>query len=232
MPGTLLTSAESSGVVVFSLKGASTALEMGRYMDAMQALLDKRREEIRKIVFDLSASDPVINAAGRIFDIAVQCRKELSPHDTAVEMTMPRQVYDDLQRTDNLPLGVDLEVIVHGVRIVIVESTYSELEPVLEKREDPIKRLQYTGKVRELTGDRITVSLFTEEGEVVGELLSGQFPGRASEGQVFIYKAAVTEGGKTEVIIELVQERDLPSDEFLEIWERTKQDMPGDDAEF
>jgi hypothetical protein len=231
MPGTLLTYAESSpGTIVFSVQGTSTGLEMGNFEDAVEARLEKAGERIRKIVFDLSATDPVVNAAGRIFDVAVQCRDQLDRGTTAIEIIMPREVYKDLQRTDDLPQDVGQEVIVKGVKIVLVESTY--LEPRKDPRlhDEDILRLSYTGKVREVLGGRITVSLFTEEGEVVGELASSQFPDDVvpSIGQVFLYRTAVTERGRTEVVVEPIEERELSADEIIDIWERTNAEIPLD----
>jgi hypothetical protein len=86
------------------------------------------------------------------------------------------------------------------------------------------------GKVREVTGERLTVSLFSDEGEIIGEFSKGQFPlVKLSPGQVFRYEAVVKSPGKTEVLISILPDRHLSKDEILDLWEEVKGQLPDGD---
>ena len=85
------------------------------------------------------------------------------------------------------------------------------------------------GKVRSVSRDEIRVSLFTDDGEVIGLLARDQFPVRAPRaGQVFHYQATVLEPGRTEVAISMAPARDLAADDVSGLWQEIDQEVPFD----
>jgi hypothetical protein len=94
----------------------------------------------------------------------------------------------------------------------------------------PVVVISCIGKIREVTRDQVTASLFSEEGEIVGEFLRNQFSGADPRvGQVFRYEAIVTAPGKTEVSIAGIPESSLPADEVVELWKEVDKQLPRDE---
>ena len=87
--------------------------------------------------------------------------------------------------------------------------------------------MKFQGKVNVVRGEEVTVSLFTPEGEVVGELSKAQFPPRASlePGQCFTYKATKKDG-KDEVTITLPKKRRICAKEFARLKRQVEKMIP------
>ncbi len=87
-----------------------------------------------------------------------------------------------------------------------------------------------TGKVREIHGDEVTVSLWMKDGEeIIGEFSRGQFTGGNIEvGTVFEYQSVMSERVKTETFLRVKPKTDLAPDDFIEMWERTQKEIPDD----
>jgi len=198
----------------------------------MDSELKLRAKEIRKIVFDLSGVDTVVNTAGRVFDLAVEYCKRYKRRGIKPELWIPKNVYRDLQRVEpeELPAHPKRSTSVRGVTILMRPSVTESVEVHPIPRARTAVTLSCLGKVRAVAGLRVTVSLFTDEGEVVGEFSRSQFPdARLRVGQVFQYETDVTSPGKTEVTISLPAERDLDPDEIIDLWKEIDRQLPRDE---
>jgi hypothetical protein len=209
------------GILVFQFPKSATTRELDPLFGAIEAKLQRLADGMAKVVFDLAVIDPVRNNAGRVLDMARDARARLLPKDLQVEMLLPHEVYEDLRRTDDLPEPTGSHAVFEGIEFILSDNTLAA--------EEPRKILAtYTGKIREINADKVTVSLFAEE-EIVGEFDKRQFPSDALEvGQVFQYQTVIRDRGKTEILLLPMPEAEMTSDELLDLWNVIKVQVPDD----
>ncbi|MBE7156943.1 MAG: hypothetical protein INR62_00655 [Rhodospirillales bacterium] len=214
---------EPANTLVFNFPEQFTTKNLKLMLPVVAKKLDPLPGGVRKVVFNLAKVDPVFNNAGRIMDAAVDLRERLY-EDVRIEMNLPGYIYEDLRRTDQElpdPQGPTVEYRGIGIRLL---SRAEDAPPTITVLQT------YAGKVREIHGDEVTVSLWTEGGEeVIGEFSRGQFAEGAVEvGTVFEYQSVVTAGVKTETFLRVKPKVALSSDEFLGMWERAQEEIPDD----
>jgi len=203
--------------LLLAISGKFHASDVADFMKAIDAKLENT-PGLKKFVFDLRSIDPVYNAAGRVLDLADHYSR--SEH-AVVEVDMQEEVYSTLSL---LPKHYCMHAsgsypTVPGlwVRLWKRESQTLDLKrlPTESFISTPKLLLACTGKVTEISDSEVTVTLFTPEEEIIGELARTQFPpAELFPGMIFSYKAIVSKPGLTEVSIDLVPEQQ-PSDEAL-----------------
>ena len=94
---------------------------------------------------------------------------------------------------------------------------------------------KYFGKVREVSGDQVTVSLwlngYERNEEIVGEFPRRYFPSaQLHAGSIFNYELkTVRNGGYSEkVTVSMIPPRKISKSEFDKIWEETLREVPED----
>jgi len=221
----------------FLLHGSSSGLEA---MPLFQGI-DVRLTDIKgakKVVFDLCDINPVFNTAGRIFDIALHFAPELGKRGVSTIVKMPWDIYEELQRSDDLPQPAATISLEHLEIHLTKSSTFpSTPSTSLGTKAIPVETslLTYTGEILDLNEETVSVSLFpsTKDGEeIAGEFDRRQFPDEElSIGQTFRYCAMAKEPGKTEVNITLIDEVSIHTDDLLEIWNEVSARIPEDETE-
>ena len=233
--------------------GRSIAPDADHFIEAIESEL-RQRAGIRKIVFDLSKADPINNTAGRVWDFAQgYCKRGRFK----IEFHIPRNVYADLRLLDSSPTrtqkgkpsrgAIDL-VITRPVkqseffkrlaalsRMAVIETN---IVPETKPQGPPAggatapERTVFDcdGRIRAVRGECVRVSLFTKNGEVVGDLVKSQFPsGSPRVGGVFRYRAIVSSPGTTEINIAEIPERLVTADEILDFWQEAKVMVPSEE---
>lgn len=241
------------GILMLAFPGRSTASDAAHFTAAIESEL-RQRNGVRKVVFDLSQADPINNTAGRVLDLA---RGYSQQRGLQVELHIPRNVYLDLCSSDPLPRpdrngkasleGLKLLVTravkqstffkhrAEATREAILRSTHALTQPASATAEAATTRptqtfLECDGAVRAVQGDRVRVSLFTKEGQVVGDIAKDQFPnGVPRPGSMFRYRATVTSPGNTQINIAVMPERTVTPDEILDFWAKAKTLVPSEE---
>lgn len=245
------------GVLMLAFPGRAIGSDADHFIEAIESELRQRR--IRKLIFDLSAADPINNPVGRVWDFA----RGYSRHrHMQVEFRIPRNVYADLQSTEHesLPINPKRKARLEGVQFVIttaikqsaffqrqaaaIEASIRSRKPELAitsgkslpassapaEREKIQTAITCDGKVRAINQDQVRVSLFTKNGEVVGNLLKKQFPSpNLKVGQVFRYNATISSPGTTEIEIYEIPERIVSSDEIIDFWKEVNTQLPSEE---
>lgn len=223
----------SGGTVMFAFPGRATAKDIPYFEATIQGEF-KRVKDIRRMVLDLTKVDPVINAAGRVLDLARAYGKRYKRRGLRVQVHITKDVYQDIQRAapDVWPEHPGSE---DGLEITLfppnpLSDQLIVTAPASEVREaeNPVV-LTCSGKVRRIQGESVTVSLFVDDGEILGELATKQFPEVPKPGQVFKYSATVESPGKTSVNLFFPNEDELSEDEILTLWTKLKANLPRDE---
>jgi hypothetical protein len=227
----------SPGVLMLDFPGRTSPVQMNDYYDQIETAF-KRERPVKKMVFNLNHVDPVNNMVGRVFDLALTFKKKRRVPN--VEICLTEEIYKDLQEleTERLPEIPNREEI-DGIRFILakaliknrVEAT-ERVRPTVsvEKAKDARIILACLGKIRGIHEENVTVSLFTESGEIVGELHKDQFSSsKLTAGQMFRYEAMKNGPGKTQISIEDVPEREIGTNEIVEIWNKINESLPNDD---
>jgi hypothetical protein len=241
------------GVLKLAFPGRSVATDTNHLTAAIESEL-RQRTGIRKVVFDLSEVDPINNTAGRVLDLARGYSKQ---RRLKVELHIPRNVYIDLGSSDPLPKpdrkgkasleGIEL-IITRPVkqsaffehralvnraallRAFTTAAKTSPQKPANTATSTPQTVLECDGTVRTIQDDHVRVSLFTKDGEVVGDLRKEQFPsGIPRAGSMFRYKAIVSSPGTTEITIAVMPERTITADDILDLWQQAKTMVPSEE---
>jgi len=191
--------------VVF--KGESRAQEILLFKDAIDGRLKNAGTKIKKAIFDLTGIDPVKNAAGRMLDLACFYHSQIG---IPIEVRFSAEIYRVLSEITpkEMPKPRKGRAKVRGVTVVVMaESTTPSLIPRWEERyappEEPSTLMACIGKVRAVHGQIVTVSLFHEGEEIIGEFNLSQFQdGQAVAGMVFDYEAVThAKEGRTEIFL-------------------------------
>lgn len=219
--------------LVFSFPGRSSVLDLQHFTAAMESELRQHAKHIDRLIFDLSKVDAVANTAGRILDIATNYKRRFKKQ---TELRIPQDVYNDLQRIspDELPSDPQKVATVAGLKFIMCPPASFSSVPVAERRARPFENetvlLSCTGKVRAVSDDKITVSLFSDEGEIVGEVARNQFPSSTPRvGQIFRYEAVIKSPGNTLVSVKLLAKRDLTPDEIVQLWKDIQARVPANE---
>lgn len=244
MPSVLKVDRETPKTLVFGFPGVASAVDLDPVFEAIKGHLKRPLKGIRKVVFDLSTIDPIKNNAGRILDAATEHHTRLRSSRIGVQMRMPRSIYEDLQRLDDLPKVSGSRTKFRGMNIELVDpdkvhenevdEALSHLGLLLNTAHVKTSFVLLTclGKVREIAENKLGVSLFTDEGEIIGDLEKRQFPNTDfCAGQVFRYTATIRGPGKTEIEIKPQPEKDLSSAELQAIRHEIETKIPPDDIE-
>lgn len=224
----------SKGVLTVTFKGQSTLDDIILFKNAIDAQL-KPKNKVRKAVFDLAQIHPILNAAGRLLDLACFYRKT---RKIPIEVRMPAQIYSILQEITpaEMPAPPIRQARVRAVDVIVLPPAVEDTEqqwPSLRmlQLEDALREpklvMSCVGKVRKVTESVVTVSLFTDSEEVVGELDRSQFPkGSMVPGMVFDYRAVVTSPGKTEISVEFALEQQPSTDDLMDLAEEIAKEVP------
>lgn len=226
----LLHTPPRNGVLSIGFEGMSNREDVELFKEAIDHHLHPKTK-VKKAIFDLSGIDPVINAAGRILDLACDYRAICK---IPVEVRMPVDIYADLQELtpEEMPLEppIDKPVKVRGVTVVVTKASdlpepwlesapsYFPAEPATEEAAE--KRsviLTCVGVVNHVDESSVSVTLYTDEGEVIGEFDRSQFSRKEIEpGLVFDYEAAITKPGITEISIDFLTEQNATDEEMVD----------------
>ena len=210
------------GSLLVAFKGESSMKDVDLFKEAIDARI-KQWAMIKKVVFDLAQIHPIHNAAGRLLDLACLYQKT---RKIPIEVRMPADIYAFLQEITpkEMPKPPVERARTRNVEIIVVSQLQTnqirEISPTRWKELDHVLRkskivLACVGTVRSVTDSMVTVSLFTDSGEIIGELDLSQFPNQEIvAGMVFDYRVQVQSPGKTEVAIEIHSEQQ-PSEEDL-----------------
>ncbi len=216
------------GVLSVIFQDKSDPEEIPSFKRAIDGRLSSDKQ-IRKVSFDLSRIDPEMNAAGRLMDLACATYRQWR---LQVEVKMPADIYQilhEIEGKDRVPaLTSKPPLIVRGVTVLIVEplsatSVEDEAKTAAEVAgtENAVTEAESKtilccrGKVRAVDGSLITVSLFAEEEEIVGEFDRSQFSRPdLKPGMVFEYQARIKAPGVTTVSIDLLTPQ-YPTDEEI-----------------
>jgi hypothetical protein len=226
---------QPSDTLSFLLHGNSSALDAIGLLEGIRVKLAGVKGA-KTVLFDLCDINPVFNTAGRIFDIALHFAPDLADRGIVTIIKMPWDIYEELQRTDDLPPPAETISFAHVEIRLSKSSTFPStpmppIEPILAPAGSTF--LMYTGEIIELTEDMVSVSLFpsAEDGEeIAGEFDRRQFPeGTLAVGQTFHYRAIAKEPGRTEVKITPIEEISLHSDDLLDIWNEVSARIPDDE---
>lgn len=216
-------SVSSEGVLNIAFKGKSGREDVPLFKGTIDARL-RADPRIKHAVFDLSGIDPFTNAAGRLLDLACSYRKLF------VEVKIPKDIYGILSviEPNGMPVpGKDQRAEWRGVTVSVVKPLdYSELMPGgdfpeteagQEETEETHVILSCEGKVRAVNGSVVSVTLFTDEGEITGEFDRKQFSKTdIVAGMPFEYQAYVTAPGRTMVTVDPLTEQYPTNEELLD----------------
>jgi hypothetical protein len=239
-------SLETSPDGIFSVRfrGVSTWNDIPLFQQAIDPHLALGKG-VQKVVFDLTEIDPLLNAAGRLLDLACY---SFQRHMLPVEIRMPARIYDTLRQIEPARMAepVDGKALVRGVTVFIVQakakpvtlsSTAAVIASTAQALASPKEKaafldgaaqvtasgdeviLSCEGKVRAVNGSVVTVSLFTDQEEIIGEFHRRQFSSsKVSPGRMFEYKACVSPHlpGRTIITIELVSQQSPTPEELFE----------------
>jgi len=234
-PVQLDVSVSHEGMLYVNFRGRSGPEDIPLFKATIDARL-RADTKIRHALFDLSGIDPSTNAAGRLLDLACSYAGHSSElRITHVEVKIPRDIYGMLAEIEpKMPApGKDQRAKWRGVNVYLVkELDYSGLgggafaAPEVEVDEDEEKEaeeethvvLACEGKVRAINGSVVSVTLFTEEGQIEGEFDRKQF----SKGDditvdmPFEYQAYVTAPGRTIVMIDPLTQQYATDEELID----------------
>jgi hypothetical protein len=217
------------GVLPVVFQDKSDPEEIPSFKRAIDGRLNSDRQ-IRRVSFDLSRIDPLMNVAGRLLDLACETLREW---EIPVDAQMPTDIYQLLHEIEPHrvpPPDSKPPLIVRGVTVQIVEpkpTTFpgDEAEPAAEEAGTSIAVpelesktiLCCRGKVRAVNGSLITVTLFTEEEKVDGEFDRSQFSRPdLKPGMMFEYQARIKAPGVTTVSIDLLTPQYPTEEEILD----------------
>jgi hypothetical protein len=225
----LLQIEKSENGVTFLIEGSATTLEAESLREVVRACLAKANVA-KNVVFDMSKAIPIFNIAGRVFDMALEAASQRTASSLATVLRMPRDFYDDLRWTDDLPEpahrfqhnGLTIELLDNSPLLTFAaeEATPPAL-PILAS---------YTGKIRALKSHTVFVSLFSVEGdipEIVGELDRRQFPEEDLwVGQIFTYDIISSDTGVSQLKIACVPKLTMHHDDLLELYQKARGSLP------
>lgn len=211
--------------LLITFKGKSSIEDVLLFKKAIDARITPRAT-FQKVIFDLAQIHPIQNAAGRLLDLACLYQKT---RKIPVEVRMPEEIYALLQEITptEIPKPPVKRARTRNVEIVVVPqpqldwmqdispTRWKELDEVLRK---PKLVLACVGKIRSPAESMVTVSLFTESGEIIGEIDAAQFPQKEIiAGMVFDYRVEVLSPGKTVVSIEFHSEQQPSDDDLMDM---------------
>ena len=220
--------ATDEGVLHVVFRAKSDPEEIPTFKSAIDGRLSADGQ-IRKVIFDLSQIDPLMNAAGRLLDLACEIFRQWK---IPAEARIPADIYELLHEIEPHrvpPPNAKPPLRVRGITVQIVEPLPAafvpdEAEVALEGEGEAPTAVQEAetrtilccrGKVRAINGSLITVSLFTDQDEIVGEFDRSQFSRPDLRiGMVFEYQARVNAPGVTTVSIDLLTPQ-YPTDEEM-----------------
>jgi len=224
----LLAPTTDDGVLSVVFKERSHQEEIPRFKSAIEGRLHSD-SQIRRVRFDLSKIDPIINVAGRLLDLACEISKKWKK---PVEARVPADIYELLYEiephrvpppTSKLPLQI------RGVTVQLVEPLSDLVENRAEAApegggttgavtEAESKTILYCrGKIRAVNGSVVSVTLFTKEEKIDGEFDRSQFSRTdLTPGMMFEYKARTKPPGLTTVSIDLLTPQYPSDDEILD----------------
>lgn len=189
---------------------------------------------IRQIIFDLSEIDPIMNAAGRLLDLACLYHETMK---LSVQVRLPADIYEALHEItpDEVKRPPPVKrTRVRGVTVVVTPARGMEAPDAWADSiatpgfiREPITVLSCVGKVRAVSGSVVSVSLFVDGEEVIGEFDRSQFPkGQVVPGRVFDYQAIVTAPGKTEISIDFLTEQQATDEELVDGADEVMKEIP------
>jgi hypothetical protein len=222
-------SAPAEGVLLVAFKGKSSPGDLPAFRVSVDARLQPGHN-LRRMIFDLSEIDLFMNAAGRLLDLA--CAYLVKNPNLSIEVRMPAAIYDILREIepDVMPdPGATKSAVVRGVTVRIVapatsfgpagesEDAYESVQPPPAVAEGTTTILSCLGKVRAVNGSIVSVSLFVNGEEIVGEFDRKQFSraGIVPE-MMFEYQALVTTPGRTMVSIDFLTEQYPTIEELMD----------------
>jgi hypothetical protein len=219
-----------SGDLQISFKGQSSKEDVELFMKAIDSHLEPI-ENVRRISFDLTEVDPLLNAAGRLLDLACEYH---AVKRVPVSIKMPEDIYSVLHEVTPQEVRRPLpfkRTKVRGVTIVIVPAKKLRGGQRGDNESIPVRPRTYAlaclGKIRAISGSSITVSLFLETGEVIGEFDRSQFPKvPVQTGMTFDYQVVVTAPGKTEITLEFLTKQQPSDDELVAEADRIAKEIP------
>jgi len=220
------------GVQTIAFSGQSSREDVELFKEVLDEQL-KPSGNIERAIFDLSEVDPIMNAAGRILDLACYYRKECG---IPIEVRMPTDIYSALHEITphEMPRPPIEQAEVRGVTVVVVaksedasdnETLLRQDKPAYSLPDEPTVVLSCGGMVRAVDGSVVSVSLFIDGEEVIGDFDRSQFPRTVNPGMVFDYQALVTAPGKTEISIDSLTEQQPTNDELEELAKEVAHDI-------
>lgn len=220
----------------FFLKGSSSGLEAMPLLQGIRVRLSDI-SGVKNVIFDLCDVNPVFNTAGRVFDIAKHFAPHLAKQGAVTTIRIPWDIYEELQRTDDLPQPAQTiqfeDITIELTKSTTFPSTSDALVPALISGRSS-ELLSYTGEILEIDKNTVTVRLKTntsEDEEIIGELDRRQFPmNTLTVGGTFRYTTTVKEPGRTEVKVALIDELSIHPDDLLDIWEEVSARIPDDEG--
>jgi hypothetical protein len=216
-------------IICANISGEFTRHDIIHFKLAIDAELSQR-PHVTHLIFDAVKIDPIYNAAGRLLDLTFFYRIK---GQLKVHIKLPADTYGKLQKLtpgEMKPMAGGITT----VRKVTVEAvplpaesnpiTKDNLKAFLEKLVieygpyQPETLLRCVGKIRTLNGSNVTVSLFLDEGEILGEFNISQFPRKElAPGTVFDYEAAISSPGITEIKIDLRPDQEPSDDDLMDL---------------
>jgi hypothetical protein len=210
------------GILPVEFKGVSTPEHVELFKEAIDVELYPGTK-IKQAIFDLSKIDTVNNAAGRILDLACYYHSTCA---IPIEVRIPKDIYSDLHEITpkEMPPPSDTPAIVRGVTVSVTGLSREATAPpqlrarpgsLPELRTQPEVVVACPGKIRAINDRVVTVSLWVDGEEVIGEFDRSQFPRKQiAAGMVFDYQALVRAPGKTEILIDFLSVQQATAEEL------------------
>jgi hypothetical protein len=224
----LMSKCHPGGVIEFRFQGESAAFETFSYFQEMRRYA-ALAGPLNKVIFDLTAVDPVVNIAGRVWDFAQDVFKKKKFN---VEFRATKLIYDALgmnpatssKKTGNQRRnGRTLEVT--SLSADVATSVKKNL-PIKDESASGIL-LRCVGKIREIDHGNVIVSLFMEEGEVTAVTELQLFPKMdIKAGATFDYEVSTDGNGETRIKISPVPRVELSIDEKIDLWSEVELELP------
>lgn len=220
-----------AGVLRLEFPGLFSARDVSRFSEALDTEWVQRRRSLNTVIFDLENIDPVLNSAGRIIDLASHFKAKCKERNVQVEMILPRDIYDDLRRVtpDKLPEKPKVPDPNRGISFRL--SSTSNLRTNLQQVALAGRVLVHCkGKIREVDGRNVTVSLFIGAEEVTASAYADQFDvENLQPGQVFEYRVIARRRGVTEVAMTIIPAVSVNADEIVDLWNDIQKKLPPED---
>jgi hypothetical protein len=224
------------GVQAIPFMGPSSREDINGFREAIDAQLDLYGDDIHRAIFDMAGIHPHINAAGRILDLACQYHET---REFSIEVRIPARIYEVLRIIEpgKMPKPAGKEPVqVRGVSVVVLNETTGPEPGQLERHfatspaqfGEPVNLVRCEGRITDVNESSITVSLDTEEGEIIAELHRAQFPKvHLQPGMVFEYRATVTEPGTTNIYLDLIPPQHATDEELEKEENAIRRELPG-----